>query len=134
CLGTFGLPVIDQQADVVKLDAIPQRVRAGARESRGAKLPLDALDGLGAAPVIEIDPVVDDMVDREPVPCFEVALGGAGAIAKQRVMPVEALEQNAGDSERRIIRRGRIDGIDSGGGGHRIATITWQLWLFRSAR
>ena len=87
--------------------------RAGRSE-----LAFDTLDRLGAAAVVEIDPVMDDMMDREPVGRFEIALRGACAVAKQRVVSIEPFEQNFRDRQRRIVRGGRVESIGSSGEGH----------------
>ncbi len=73
-----------------RLTSCPERVVAAAVRVAEAEIALDALDGLGDAPVVEVDAVARDVADRKPVARLEMALGRARAFAKQRVVPVEA--------------------------------------------
>src|SRR5438067_950961 len=106
-LGAFGLPMVDQQSDEVQLDPIPQRVGSAARKPCRAKFALDTLDRFGAAAVVEIDAITDDMMNREPIACLEIAFRRTCTVAKQRVMAVEAFEQDLGNRQRRVVRRER---------------------------
>ena len=120
-LRALGLLVVDQQADVVELDALPQRVGAAAFEARRAELALDPLDRLQDAPVVVVDAVARDVADRAPVAGLEMPLGGARAIAEQRVVAVEAFAQRGGDRARRVVGGGRRDRGEvrrGAGGGH----------------
>ena len=47
--------------------------------------------------------IARNMADRKPVPRLEIALGDARAVAKERVVLVEALEQRARDRACRIF-------------------------------
>ena len=60
------------------------------------------------AAVVEVDAVARDVADREQVAGLEVPLGGARAVAEQRVVAVEAVEQRERDRARRVVggRRG----------------------------
>src|SRR5205823_5543263 len=133
-LGALGLAMVDQQSDEMQLDAIPQGVGAAARKARRAKFAFDALDGFGAAAVVEVDAIANDVVDRKPIARLEITLGRACAVAKQRVMAVESFEQDLGDRQRRFFRRKRVRDIESDGGGHRPQRATSRLWRSRSAR
>jgi hypothetical protein len=72
-------------------------------ESRRAERALDALHGFRAAPVVEIDPVACDVREGEPVARFVIALCGARAFAKQRVVPIESFAQHVRDREGRVV-------------------------------
>jgi hypothetical protein len=119
-LRAFGLPVVDQQRDVVLLDARPQRVGAASRRIDGAELALDALGRFPDPAIVEVDAVARDVTDREEVGGFEMPLRRARAIAKQRVVPVESFEQRERDGAGRIVRRQdreRGDRLGAGGQG-----------------
>jgi hypothetical protein len=118
-LGALGLAMVDQESDEMQLDAVPQRIGAAARKARRAKFAFDALDGLRAAAIVEIDAISNDVMDCEPIAGLEIALCGTSTLAKQRVMAVEAFEQDLGDRKRRVFRRKRVRDIESDGGRHR---------------
>ena len=59
------------------------------------------------APIVEIDAVASHMLDRKPVAGLEVALCRACALAEERVMLVEALEQDQRD-RKRLLRCGPL--------------------------
>ena len=73
--------------------------------SADAEVALDPLDGLGDAPIVEVDAVARDVADREPVTRLEIALRRARAVAEQRVVPVEALDEDLRDDVGRRLRR-----------------------------
>jgi hypothetical protein len=119
-LGAFGLAVIDDQADEATLDLRPECIGTAGVRLREVEVALDARHRFGDAAIVEIDAVVRDVADREPVAGFEMALGRARALAEQRVVPVEALEQDLGDDlRRRDGRRRRIAIIALRGRAHR---------------
>ncbi len=102
-LGALGLPVLDDEADELALDLCPERIVGTLVGATDTKVALDALDGLGDAPVVEIDAITSDVANGEPVGRFEIMLCRARAVAKQGVMPVEAFEKDGCD-----LRRGRV--------------------------
>ena len=115
-LRAFRLLVVDQQADELELDLLPQRV---AIEPRGPEFALDALGGLQHAAIVEIDAVAADVLDGEPVAGLEVAARGARAFAEQRVVLVEALDQRHRDRLRGGRGGRRARGKRRRGGRHR---------------
>ena len=121
-LGALGLLVVDEQADEVQLDALPQSVGAAAVEPGRPELAPDALHGLDDPAVVVVDPVARDVAQRAPVARLEVALRGARAVAEQRVVAVEAVAQRARDRVRGVVG-GRGEARRGGGGerarGHR---------------
>src|SRR6185437_8741536 len=99
------LTMIDQQRDEVALDVRP--VGVGATDAARAEVALDARDGLGDAPIVEVDSVACDVPDREPVRSFEMALCRPRTFAEQRVVAVETFEQDRGDLGWSRFGRGR---------------------------
>ncbi len=113
-LRAFRLPVVDQQPDVVELDPLPQGVGAAVVEAGRPELALDALDRFQHPAVVVVDAVLGDVTDRAPVAGLEMAFGGPGAFAEERVVAVEPFPQRKGDRSGRIIggrgKPGRNDG------------------------
>jgi hypothetical protein len=93
-LGKFRLLVVDQQFDVVKLGAPPNRIVDAA----DGELPAQALQGFHDACVIERQAIPDRLLHAVPVGGVEALLGAGGAGAKQPIVPVEALDQFGGDA------------------------------------
>ena len=87
-----------------------------------AEIAHDALGGLVHAAVVEVDAVARDVLDGEPVAGLEMALRRARALAEQRVVLVEALEQHQRDGARllggRPVTRGRVADETRGSAGH----------------
>ena len=119
-LRAFRLLVIDQQADEVQFGALPQCVGARAVQARTAEFVPDARGGFLDAAVIEIDAIARHMAYRAPVGGFEMVLGGARAIAEQRVVAIEAVAQHDGDRPGGVVGRRRWDGgeVRNGARGH----------------
>ncbi len=108
-LRALGLLVVDQERDELALDFAPHRI---AVNSRGAQLALKPVGGLLHPPVVEVDAVAADVLDREPVAGVEMPSRRARALAEQRVVLVEAFDQGARD--RAGLSR---DALCAGGGG-----------------
>ena len=106
-LGAFGLLVIEQQADEMELDLLPQRVGGEGVEVGEPEFSEDQLRVFVHAAVVEVDPVASDVLNREPVARLEVALGRPGALAEERVVLVEALEQELRNCAR-LARAGSL--------------------------
>ena len=94
-LRALGLLVVDQERDELALDFAP--TRASRSIARGAQLALDPVGGLLHAAVVEVDAVAADVLDREPVAGVEMPSRRARAFAEQRVVLVEAVDQDARD-------------------------------------
>ncbi len=101
-----------------ELHLLPQRVGLRAVEAGEAELAKDPLGRLVHAPIVEIDPVAADVLDGEPVAGLEVAFRRARALAEQRVVLVEALEQHLRDRAR-LLRAGLVANDGGNGRGER---------------
>ena len=81
-----------------------------------------AIGGFLDAAIVEVDPVAAHVLDREPVAGFEVASRRARALAEERVVPIEALDQRGRDRVRglggRQLTRRQRGGRDSHCGTH----------------
>ena len=100
-----------EQSDEMALDLRPEFVVAPGVGPAEAEIALDALDGLRDAPVVEVDAITPDVSDREPVAGLEMPLGGARAVAEQRVVAVEALEDDPGDLPWRCLGTVQVGGL-----------------------
>ena len=92
----LGLPMVDQQRDVVALDLRP----AGIVDPCAAEVQLQPGDGLGNTAVVEVDAVARDVSDRQPVGRLEIALRQPRAVPEQLVMAVESVEGRLGNGLR----------------------------------
>ena len=101
-LGALRLLVVDQEADEVELDLLPEAFAGGAVLPGVAVFALDLRGGLVHAAVVEVDAVAGDVLDGEPVARLEMPLRGACALAKHRIVVVEALEHQARDAARLV--------------------------------
>ncbi len=63
----------------------------------GAQTRAQPVGGLLHPPIVEVDAVAADVLDREPVAGVEMPPRRARALAEQRVVLVEAFEQRARD-------------------------------------
>ncbi len=127
CLGALRLLVVDEHADVVQLDALPECIGAAALEPGRAELVPDALDRLEHAAVVVVDAVARQVAQRQKIAGFEMAFGRARAVAKQCVMAIEALAQRLGDRVGRLVGDGGTHGRRDGGngaGGHGDASVS----------
>src|SRR5439155_7135432 len=107
----LGLLMVDQQSDVMPLDRFPARLV----DPVAAELALQPRHGFRDAAIVEVDAILRGVRDRQPVAGFEVALGGAGAVAKQFVVAIEALERRRRDCCR-LGGDGHVDRAMAGGG------------------
>ena len=119
CLLAFRLLVVDQQPDVIALDLLPARLV----DPVAAEFALQPRDRLHDATIVEVDPILRRVRNRQPVAGLEVAFGRASAIAEQRVVVVEALKGRLRDCRRlggrRDADRARArGGMQRGGRGH----------------
>src|SRR5439155_17242255 len=105
------------EPDGMGLDLPPQRPAVG---HRGEEFTFDALGGFEHAAIVEVDAVAADVLDRKPVAGLEVAPRSARALAKERVVLVESLDECNGDRVRRVGgRSGPRNERRDGGGRHR---------------
>ena len=87
-----------------------------AFQARGAIFALDALDGLDSA-VVVVDAVPAHLADGAPVAGLEIGLGGARAIAEERVVSVEAVAHRDCDRAGGVVGGRGYGGSRNGGQG-----------------
>ena len=92
-LGQLGLVVVDQQADVMQLDLVPDIHGLLA----GLELALQPERGFAHAQVVELDALALGALLAVPVGGLEAVLGPARFGAKQLVVAVEAVHHRLGD-------------------------------------
>ena len=95
-LGELGLVVVDEQADVVQLDLLPDL----HRQRRRLELVLQPLGRLGDAPLVVGDALRLRLLLAVPVGGLEARLRLGARLAKEPVVAVEAVEHRARDRER----------------------------------
>ena len=91
--GQFRLLVVEQQADVEQLDLLPGRIL----DFFDGEFTVQAFDALIDPVVVEADALAHRLLAALPVGLLEAVAGLAAALAKQRVMLVEALNQRQRD-------------------------------------
>ena len=100
-LRALRLLVVDQEPDEVELDLLPTARRRPRRRGRRSRYSRSMCSAVSCdAAVVEVDAVARDVLDGEPVAGLEVASRRARALAEHGVVPVEAVEQHAGDAAR----------------------------------
>ena len=94
-LGALGLVVVDEQADVVELDLLPDL----HRQRRRLELVLQPLGRLGDAPLVVGDALRLRLLLAVPVGRLEARLRLRARLAEQPVVAVEAVEHRPRDVE-----------------------------------
>jgi len=102
-LGQFGLVVVDQEADVVQLDLVPDVHGLGA----GVVFLLQPAHAFLDAQVVELDALALGALLAVPVGGFEAVLGPRGLGAEQAVVAIEAIHHRLGD----VVRLGRVESL-----------------------
>ena len=105
CLGALRLLVVDQKTDEIALDLFPKLITAGAVEPRKAVLALYSLGRLDDATIVKVDAISGDVLNREPIACLEMPAARPRTIAKERVVLVEADQEQESDGVRRLRHR-----------------------------
>ena len=96
-LGELGLVVVDEQADVVQLDLLPDV----HRQLAGLELALQPLGRLVDALVVELDALALGPLLAVPVGRLEARLRRGAGLAEQPVVAVEAVEHRLAMSKAR---------------------------------
>src|SRR5207249_10940888 len=107
-------------------------------DALAAELALEAGDRFGDAAVVKVDAILRGMRDRQPVARLEMALRRPGAIAKQGVVMIEALERRLRDGSR-VRNGGHVDrtracGMQRSRRRHAFNAETRSLLYFSAAR
>jgi hypothetical protein len=103
----LGLVVVDQQADEVQLDLVPDVHRLLA----GPELLLEPRDRLAHPQVVELDALALRPLLAVPVGGFEAVLGARRLGAEQLVMAVEAVAHRL----RNVVGQRRVEALGEHG-------------------
>jgi hypothetical protein len=89
----FGLLVVCQQADELELGLLPDGIAQIIR----MKLAVQTFGRLPHTIIVELDPVAHGLLHLLPARLLEAPLGEGGALLKEPIVLVKAVDQNIGD-------------------------------------